>query len=70
MGLIFKIFRGFAIQARGILKIWCVFEAKTQEIGIFFRIIPKYGYLVLEKIILNMGMGFELQGAHPPPIQI
>ena len=54
MGLIFK----FSRVRMENLKIWCVFEAKSLEMGIFFfEKIPTYGYLFLEK--LPMGMGVE-----------
>ena len=38
------------------LKIWCVFMAKTQEMGTILRKILKYGCLFLEKLPLNMDM--------------
>ena len=55
-----------------ILKIWCVFVAKLQELSrpTFFRKIPNYGYLFLEKLPLNMWMGFELPAVNPRLTQI
>ena len=69
-GLIFKIFQGLLHEPQKIVKIWCVFVAKSHEIGTFFRKIPKYWYLFLEKLPLNIGMDLELPAAHPRPIQI
>ena len=34
-----------------------------------FRQFPRSGYLFLEKLPLDMGMGFEPPAAHPRPIQ-
>ena len=47
-------------EPRKILKIWCVFVAKSQEMGTFFfwkMKIPKDGYLFLEKISPEHGYG-------------
>ena len=70
MGLIFQIFWGSHSEHREILQICYVLVAKSQEMGTFFRKIPKYGYLNFEKLPLNMGMGLELPTAHSRPIKI
>ena len=45
--------------------------SKSQKMGTFLqKKIPKHGYLFLEKLPLNMGIGPELLAAHPRPIQI
>ena len=47
------------------------FGAKSQEMGTFFPGLfsekknPRYGYLFLEKLPVNMDMGFALLEAHP-----
>ena len=64
------------------LYIWVpFFMKKTLTMGLilrqnlkkcvpFFGKIPKHGYLFLERLPLNMGMGPEIPAAHPRPIQI
>ena len=53
MGQSFKISWVHYAKPRKIVKIWCVFVAKSQEVDTFYRKIPKYGYL-FEKLPLNM----------------
>ena len=60
MVLIFKIFQVCYMQTPENFE---CFVAKVQKNG--YGKIPKHGYLFLEKITLNMGMGPELPAAHP-----
>ena len=52
MGLIFTIFWESQYIPKEIVKILCIFVAKSQEMGTFFQKIRKYGFL--EKLPLNM----------------
>ena len=57
----FKIFWGLHLsEPWKILKIWCIFVAKSQEIGFvpfFFRNIPNYEFYLWKKVIPEHGYG-------------
>ena len=67
--MIFKIFQVSLCEPRKIFENFGFCGKITKKGYLSFRKIPTYGYILLVKLPLNMGMGLELPAAHPRPIQ-